>query len=151
MDLQSEDGVTHLPASHPGKLTNQRSFMIMENYVFISRIVFLIILVSGCLLHWHWKASLISYLSVEIPKVPFENMEELIGSSYQITTMKDSSWQTEFQCALDGPFKTAWETKFENKELSLQSDPKEMIKLTMSGAYAMYYYLYGIITMKEYK
>ena len=37
-------------------------------------------------------------------------MEELIGSSYK----------TEFQIVLDGPFKPAWETKFKIKEPSLQ-------------------------------
>ena len=115
--------------------------------MFISRIIFLSVLVCGCLLHWHWKASLISFLSVEIPKVPFQNMKDLIGSSYQITTLKDSSWQARFQSALDGPFKTAWETKFENKELSLQSDPKEMIRLIMTGKFAMYYSLLGISTL----
>ena len=72
----------------------------------------MLVLVFGSLLHWHWKAALISNLSIEVPKVPFKNMDELISSSYQITLLKDSSWEAEFKNAIDGPFKDAWETKF---------------------------------------
>ena len=44
------------------------------------RIVFLFVLLFGSLFHWHFKTALISNLSVEVPKVPFQNMYELIIS-----------------------------------------------------------------------
>ena len=77
-------------------------------------------------------------------------MDELISSSYQITLMKDSSWEAEFSTAIDGPFKAAWETKFLNKDLSLQSEVSGMMSLVMSGQYAMYSYLPSIQTQEEF-
>ena len=65
-------------------------------------------------------------------------MTELIASPYQITLLKDSSYQTEFETAEDGPMKKAWNTKFSNKDLSLQIDPKKMMTYVMSGDYVMY-------------
>ena len=109
------------------------------------------VLVFGSLLHWHWKAALISNLSIEVPKVPFQNMDELISSSYQITLRKDSSWEAAFKNAIDGPFKDAWETKFVDKDLSLQSGFSEMMSLVMTGEYAMYNYLSSVRTLEEFK
>ena len=78
-------------------------------------------------------------------------MDELISSSYQITILKDSYWETEFKNALDGPFKAAWDTKFLNKEESLQSDFSSMMTLVRTGRYAMYNYLPSIKTLEEFK
>ena len=78
-------------------------------------------------------------------------MDELISSSYQITLWKDSSYQTEFESAVDGPLKTAWKTKFVDKDLSLQSDLHAMVGLVMTGKYAMYDSLPAIRTLEEFK
>ena len=103
---------------------------------------------SGSLLHWNWKASLISNLSVKLEKIPFQTMDELIASPYQITLLKDSSWEGNFRNSLDGPFKRAWETKFANKELSLQSNIKAMIQEVMTNDYVLYSYLPSIRTLE---
>ena len=93
---------------------------------------------SVCLLHWHWKAAIISLLSVEVPNIPFGNLESLIDSEYQITLFKDSGWEDHFKTAADGSFKKAWETKFVDKELSLRTDTKSMLDLVIEGKYVMY-------------
>ena len=105
----------------------------------------------GCLLHWHWKASIISHLSVEIPKVPFQSLDELIASPYQITLLKDSSYQTEFETAEKGSLKKAWNTKFSDKEHSLQTDPKIMMSYVMAGKFVMYDSYSAIRSLKEFQ
>ena len=93
---------------------------------------------SGCLIHWHWKAAIISLLSVEVPDIPFQNLESLIHSEYQITLFKDSGCEDPFKTARDGPFKKAWETKFVDKELSLRTDTKSMLDFVIEGKYVIY-------------
>ena len=78
-------------------------------------------------------------------------MDELIDSTYQITLLKDSSYQTEFESATKGPHKNAWETKFDDKSLSLQSDPKVMMSNVMSGQFVMYDSYSAITTLKEFQ
>ena len=53
--------------------------------------------------------------------------------------------------AIDSPFRDAWETKFVDKDLSLQSGISEMMSLVMTGEYAMYNYLSSIRTLEDYK
>ena len=47
------------------------------------RIIFIMVLVAGSLVHWHWKAGIISSLSVARPSLPFTSSAELLQSSYQ--------------------------------------------------------------------
>ena len=77
--------------------------------------MFLATLLGGCLVHWHWKASLISHLSVVIPHNPFSSLEELLLSSYQITILGSSSYQIDFEGAESGLFRDLWLTKFSLK------------------------------------
>ena len=90
------------------------------------------------MIHWHWKAGLISTLSVEIPSIPFSSAGEIIKSRYQITLVKDSSYQAMFEESESEPLKTIWRTKFQDKEKSLLTTPEDMIPLVMTGDYAMY-------------
>ena len=57
-----------------------------------ARIAFIFVLIFGGLSHWHWKASIISHLSVINRENPFMTLEELLSSSYQVTTVGDSSY-----------------------------------------------------------
>ena len=57
---------------------------------------------------------------------------------YQITLIKDSSYQAMFEEAEDEPLRSIWRTKFKDKEKSLQSTQEEMLPLVLSGKYAMY-------------
>lgn len=54
------------------------------NLFCVARIIFISVLVLGSLIHWHWKASIISYLSVERAYLPFTSTNELLTSSYQV-------------------------------------------------------------------
>ena len=48
------------------------------------RIAFITILFCGCLISWHWKARLISNLSIEKHELPFNSIEELLKSNYKV-------------------------------------------------------------------
>ena len=93
----------------------------------------------GSLVHWHWKASIISHLSVVVPSIPFNSLGELLNSPYQVTTLANSAYQDIFEGAQDGVFKNIWDTKFQNKDKSLKATPEEQIAVIRANAdYAMY-------------
>jgi hypothetical protein len=48
------------------------------------RIIFIFVLLTGSLVHWHWKASIISHLAVSKPSLPFTTSQQLIESDYQV-------------------------------------------------------------------
>ena len=104
----------------------------------LSRIIFISVLYCGSLIHWHWKASIISHLSVVVPNIPFHDLGELQTSPYQVTLLKNSAYQEVFEEAQTGQFKAIWETKFKNKEKSLKSEHSEMVSVISRGEYAMY-------------
>ena len=82
--------------------------------------MFISILAGGSLIHWHWKASIISHLSVEIPNIPFQNGEELMQSPYQITLVKDTASINTFETATLDTLRNLWEKKFDVKQKSLK-------------------------------
>ena len=90
------------------------------------------------MVHFHWKASLISFLSVDTPAIPFKSTAEIIPSPYQITLLKDSSYQSFFEKSDTEPLKSVWKTKFLKKEKSLLATTEEMVPLVLTGDYAMY-------------
>ena len=45
--------------------------------------MFICVVLAGSLVHWHWKASIISHLAVSKPSLPFTTSEQLLESSYQ--------------------------------------------------------------------
>ena len=84
-----------------------------------ARIIFIFVLSCGSLIHWHWKASIISHLSVSLPSIPFRSGAELVESPYQVCIEKDTSVHSLLESAASGIFKEIWDTKFENKDKSL--------------------------------
>ena len=113
--------------------------------------IFLAASIGGCLIHWHWKAAIISLLSVEVAHIPFLSLDSLTKSEYQITLFRDSSFEDEFKTATTGPFQNAWETKFVDKERSLQADIGSMLDLVMEEKYVMYEGLRTATTFKEFQ
>ena len=111
--------------------------------------MFIAILTWGAMIHFHWKAALISFLSVNNPKIPFRSTHEIIQSPYQITLLKDSSYQMLFEKTPS--LKTVWDTKFLYKEMSLQSSSDKMLSLVLNDDYAMYEAFATLQTFKEYK
>ena len=89
-------------------------------------------------MHWHWKASIISYLSVVYPSIPFNSLGELLSSSYQVTLLKNSAHQEVFEETQSGIFKEIWDKKFEVSEKSLKSSTEEMLSVISNGDYALY-------------
>ena len=100
--------------------------------------MFLATLLGGCLVHWHWKASLISHLSVVIPHNPFSSLEELLLSSYQITILGSSSYQIDFEGAESGLFRDLWLTKFSDSNKSLTRGNGESTQVALNSHYTHY-------------
>ena len=117
--------------------------------LYFLRIIFISILLFGSLIHWHWKASIISDLSVDIPSIPFRSAEELVDSSYQITMEKDTALHQAFESAKSDLFKQIWDTKFRDKEKSLKNTVEEMMNVVKSGQYALLYP--EVQTLEQYK
>ena len=66
------------------------------------------------------------------------NIWEILDTSYQITLIKDSSYQALFEDAKDEPLRSIWKTKFLDRKKSLLSSSDEMVSLVMTGEYVMY-------------
>ena len=94
------------------------------------RIIFIFILYFGSLIHWHWKASIISHLSVVVPEIPFRNSAELLESEYQLTVHKDTAVHFALKNSSTGILKDVWDRKFLNKDLSLKDSIDEIIAET---------------------
>ena len=103
------------------------------------------------MVNFYWKASIISNLSVNLPAIPFRSTSALLDTPYQITLIKDSAYQGVFENSEAEPFKTAWKTKFEDKEKSLKGSLEEMIPLIQSGKYTMFDTYSVLLTLQEYK
>ena len=117
------------------------------------RIVFITVLVFGCLNHWHWKASIISHLSIILPETPFDSLQGLIDSPYQITTLGDTYLSKVWFEADDDSslLKAIANTKFLDKDASLKKTEQEAIAQTMTDLYALFFFNGVGINLQEYK
>ena len=114
------------------------------------RIVFITVLVFGCLNHWHWKASIISHLSIILPTTPFDSLAGLLDSPYQITTLGDSYYEKFWLENEDEVIKNIADKKFEDKEASLKLTENEAVLQALSGPYALYLF-HGVgVNLPEY-
>ena len=96
------------------------------------------VMIFGCLIHWHQKASLISHLSVVEKEPPFRNLEELVTSPYQVTTLADSYLAQIWEKGSSNTFQDVWNTKFVDEEKSLKKTEEEIVQQGLSGQYAIY-------------
>ena len=103
------------------------------------------------MIHWHWKAGLISTLSVDVPSIPFKSTREIIRSPYQITLTKETSYHAMFEEAESEPLKSVWRTKFLDKKKSLLTTAEEMVSLVLKDDYAMYESFASFQTLQAYK
>ena len=98
------------------------------------------------MVYWHWKASIISHLSIVKPSLAFTSLEELLESSYQIATVKDSSYAAYWFESEDGSIeKRIADTKFVDESSSLKATEQDVIDQTQVGLYAMYTTAWGKI------
>ena len=114
------------------------------------RIIFICILLCGSLIHWHWKASIISHLSVDIPAIPFRSSAELLESDYQITLHRDTAVHLALENASTGILKELWDSKFLNKDLSLKDCLDGIISKT-PNTHAMCVPTEHVYYLEEYK
>ena len=121
------------------------------NEIFHQRVVFFCVAIFGCLIHWHWKAMLISELSISVPEIPFSSLEELISSPYQITTIKNAYYQALWKEMDDDLVKLAGKTKFIDESKSFKATPEEAVKQALEDDYAMFLYRITATNLKEFK
>ena len=127
------------------------TYCLVHNTFLIFRVLFISILLGGCLIHWFWKASLISHLSVVMPFVPFSSLEGLLSSSYQITTLGNSVCQDHFENAKSGIFKDLWESKFKDEsKILLDSNPNSG-RIAAASTFAHYIDVTSATYIDEYK
>ena len=103
------------------------------------------------MINFYWKASIISNLSASQASIPFRSIPDLVKSPYQITLIKDSSYQELFEKSDNPVFLKAWETKFVDKSRSLKESLDEMVPLVLTGQYALFEGLSTIRTLDAYK
>ena len=70
--------------------------------------------------------------------VPFSNGPELANSDYQITVERGTALAGAFETAKDGELKQFWNTKFVDKEKSLNGGLQKAISLVLSENYAFF-------------
>ena len=116
-----------------------------------ARIIFISVLAFGALNHWHWKASIISHLSVIRKAIPFSNLEELVTSPYQIATLGDSYLQAIWENSNLMSYQEVWRTKFQDKEKSLKATEQELVSQALSEQYAIYLFHTTLTNLPEYK
>ena len=105
----------------------------------------------GSVNHWYWKASIISHLSVVHEDIPFRSKVELLTSSYQVTTVRDSSHHSVWENSNSALDHQVWKTKFLEEGKSLKKSEQDMISQALSGEFAIYYSQKVIKNTPEYK
>ena len=100
--------------------------------------MFITIISCGCLIHWHWKASLISHLSVVIPSLPFTNADEFLRSPFQLTLVEGTALASALETASTGNLKSIWDTKVKDKKKSLKPDLSAAMDLLSREQYALF-------------
>ena len=78
-------------------------------------------------------------------------LEELLSSSYQVTTVGDSSYQSVWQTGTSSIYQNIWKTKFNDKEKSLKKTEREVVSQGLSGQYAIYLFHTTLTNLPEYK
>ena len=69
---------------------------------------------------------------------PFRNLEELVTSPYQVTTLADSYLAQIWEKGSSNTFQDVWNTKFVDEEKSLKKTEEEIVQQGLSGQYAIY-------------
>ena len=105
----------------------------------------------GCLTHWHWKASLISHLSVVLPFNPFSSLGELLSALYDIMLLGNSADQNDFEEVKSGIFHELWLSKFSDKNKSLSKSTEESSNIALSSHFTQYVDYNTARSLKEYE
>jgi hypothetical protein len=65
-------------------------------------------------LHWHWVAMLISYLSTRVIMLPFHSIAEMVNTNdYRLFVSPGTSVFDAFKLSTDPDWKKAWNEKIE--------------------------------------
>ena len=119
------------------------------------RITFITILVCGCLIFWHWKAGLISNLSVQKYSPPFNSLASLLNTNYKVSLLQGSSYQNLFDDkeSHNPLFYQIWQQKIDpHQEQSLVASKTEgVLQLLSNPSFTHFDNYFAIKTYPEYK
>jgi len=116
------------------------------------RIAFITILVCGCLVFWHWKAGLISNLSVVRYNPPFTSLDGVSTSDFKITLKKGTSRVDEFKLGKSSLKQDIWKSKLLPYKENFYNDKQDGINLILDdSSYVMYDNIDAIKLFPEYR
>ena len=119
-----------------------------------TRVAFITILVCGCLIFWHWKAGLISNLSVQKYSPPFSSLASLLKTNYKVSLLKGSSYHNLFddKNSHNPLFFKVWQQKIApNAEASLVNSKDDGVRQLLSDpSFTHFDNYFAIKTYSEY-
>ena len=119
------------------------------------RVAFITTLVCGCLVFWHWKAGIISNLSVQKYVPPFTSLASLLTTNYKVSVLKGSSYQNLFDSeeTHDPLLYSIWQQRMSpNQDTSLvESKDQGVAQLISDSTFTHFDNYYAIITYPEYR
>jgi hypothetical protein len=66
------------------------------------------------MLHWHWVAMIISYLSTQVIVLPFHSIAEMVKTNdYRLYIEPGTYYEDSFKLSTDPDWKKAWAEKIE--------------------------------------
>ena len=91
-------------------------------------------MVFGLLLNVSWNANLVSYLSTQKTRLPFNSLGELLDSTnYKIAILHDSAHEDDFKLSADSNKQKAWSERIE-PYLDMFPDYSSMYELELDNS-----------------
>ena len=106
------------------------------------RVVFYTILLCGCIVFWHWKAGIISNLSIQKYAPPFDDLSSFLATDYMASLLKGSSYQNIFDDDenKDSLWYQVWQKKMvANQERSLVKNKQEGVNQLLNDPKMAYF------------
>jgi hypothetical protein len=102
------------------------------------------------MLHWHWVAMLISYLSSRVVVMPFNSINEMVHrSGVKLYVLPGGAMEDSFKLSTDPDWQKAWNEKIEptlEEYKHFKGILKKVIEFAMERdpTLAIYYHFFGV-------
>ena len=146
--------VITISAQLPPRDFHSQEFTLHKSYIFVfgaltfirrwsvtpetmsTRVIFLLITISGLLLQFHWKAGIISQLTVNEVKMPFDDLDGVLKSNHKLLIYPAGNMVTEFEAAeKDSTMGKLWERDLKEKIRTWPRNYDGLVDLTMNEGY----------------
>ncbi|XP_059098288.1 uncharacterized protein LOC131892430 [Tigriopus californicus] len=156
-------------ANLPPQDRNADEFSLIKSYIFVfgaltfgrrwsvtpftssTRVIFFLITISGLMIQWHWKAGIISMLTVNDIIYPFEDLAGVLNSDYKLLIYPSGNLLTYFERSNDSVIRGLWERDIE-QEYEHWPETYEnngLIHLAMQDDIAFFEYFEGPVTISK--